>query len=171
MSLPFRYVIANPYCYCCVFDFQQYRCSRRLPMLHETPVWEENMKRAYVLLMVLFMGCATAIAQAENPYNGDWTASWQSSKGALHYNNVGKVTILDNGGTFQNLRSSTRNPCVGKKAPISVKTVTADELIFVIEFSSVLKGCSDSEVKLKRVDDKTLKGMRDLNKEITLVRD
>jgi hypothetical protein len=59
---------------------------------------------------------------------------------------------------------------VGRKAPIVVKTATADKLIFVVRFSTVLQGCPDSEVRLKRVDDKTLKGIRDKDKEITLVR-
>lgn len=123
------------------------------------------------MAIVTLLGCTAVTADAGNPYNGNWTATWASTKGLLQHNNAAAVVIQDNRGSFQNQRSSTRNPCVGKKAPITVKTATADELIFVIEFSTVLRGCEDSEVKLKRVDDKTLKGVRDADKEITLVRE
>jgi hypothetical protein len=111
------------------------------------------------------------MAQTGNPYNGNWSATWQGTKGLVQHGNRADVVIHDNGGTFQNQQFSTRNPCVGKKAPITVKTATADELVFVIEFSTVLRGCEDSEVRLKRVDDRTLKGFRDGEREITLVRE
>ena len=129
------------------------------------------MNRAITIVVVALLGCAAAMAQTGNPYNGSWTATWQGTKGMLHQNNQADVVILDNGGTFQNRKWSTRNPCVGREAPIAVKIATTDELIFVIEFSTVLRGCQDSEVKLKRVDDKTLKGVRDEDKEITLVKE
>ena len=111
------------------------------------------------------------MAQAGNPYNGNWKATWEGTQGMQHRVNQAKVVILDNGGSFQNQHKSKANPCVGQKAPIAVKSATEGELIFVIQFSSVLKGCIDSEVSLKRVDDKTLKGLRDKDKPITLVRD
>jgi len=129
------------------------------------------MRLARAIPIVTLLVCATGVAQAGNPFNGNWTASWQSTKGALHHNNEADVVILDDGGSFENQRSASRNPCVGRKAPIAVKTATQDELIFVIEFSTALKGCKDSEVKLKRIDDKTLKGFRDEDTEITLVKE
>lgn len=111
------------------------------------------------------------MAQAENPYNGDWTAKWVGTQGLVRGQNKAAVVILDTGGSFQNSKSSSKNPCVGRKAPIVVKTATADELVFVIQFSTALRGCQDSEVRLKRQDDGTLKGVRDTDKEITLSRD
>lgn len=129
------------------------------------------MRRASALVVVLLFVCSVAMAETVNPYNGEWTATWAGGKGVVHFNNKADVVIRDTGGTFRNRRHSTKNPCIGREAPITVMTATADELIFVIQFASVLKGCKDSEVKLKRVDDKTLKGLRDENKEITLIRE
>jgi hypothetical protein len=88
--------------------------------------------------------------------------------------NQADVVIADNGGSFDNRYRSTHNPCVGRKAPIAVKTATASGLVFVIGFSTVLRGCRDSEVRVKRVDERTLKGLKDKDKdkdkEITLTR-
>ncbi len=128
------------------------------------------MKRTGEVVIAALLACATAIAQAANPYNGDWTATWVGTEGVLHHVNQADVVIADNSGSFDGQRSSTRNPCVGRKAPIVVKTASAEELTFVIRSSTVLQGCRDSLVRLKRVDDKTLKGIRDKDKEITLVR-
>ena len=128
------------------------------------------MKRTGEMFIAALLVCATAMVQAGNPYNGNWTATWVGTKGVLHHANQADVVIAENSGSFDNRSSSTRNPCVGRKAPIVVKTATADELIFVVRFSTVLQGCRDSEVRLKRMDDKTLKGIRDKDKEITLVR-
>ena len=118
------------------------------------------------------------MALAENPYNGNWKATWVATAKeqiATKFHREADVVIRDDGGSFQNLASASGgkrgNPCVGQKAPISVKKATAEELVFVIEFSRALQGCNDSVVKLQRVDDKTLKGVRDKDNEITLVRD
>lgn len=133
------------------------------------------MQSARGMLLMALLACAAAFAQGENPYSGKWTATWvgtTTSEGpATQHQNQAEVVIRDNGGSFQNLKSGRRNPCVGQKTPISVKKATAEELIFVIEFSGVMAGCQDSKVTLKRVDDKTLKGLRDKDKEITMVRE
>jgi hypothetical protein len=127
-----------------------------------------NVTRA--MFVAGLLACAAAMAQTTNPYNGNWTATWEGTKGLLYHANQADVVIADQGGSFDNRSSSTRNPCVGRKAPIAVKTSTASDLVFVIRFSTVLQGCRDSEVRLKRVDDRTLKGTRDKDKEITLTR-
>lgn len=136
------------------------------------------MKRAGAMLIIALLALAAGVAQAENPYNGNWKATWVATakeRIATQFQREADVVILDDGGSFQNLgdaRGGARgNPCVGQKAPVSVKKATAEELVFVIEFSRVLQGCHDSKVTLQRVDDKTLKGMRDKDKEITLVKE
>lgn len=136
------------------------------------------MKRAIPLIIVILLALGAGVALAENPYNGNWKATWVATAKeqiATKFHREADVVIRDDGGSFQNLASASGgkrgNPCVGQKAPISVKKATAEELVFVIEFSRALQGCNDSVVKLQRVDDKTLKGVRDKDNEITLVRD
>ena len=126
------------------------------------------MIRAGIVLLIAILACATAMAQEGNPYNGNWAATWIGAKAMRK--NVANVVIHDSGGTFQNQHASRNNPCVGIKAPIAVTTATADELVFVIKFSTALGGCKDAEVTLKRVDDKTLKGFRNKTMEMTLTR-
>ena len=62
----------------------------------------------------------TAHEETTNPYNGNWTATWEGGKGMHQHLNQADVVIADNGGSFDNRYSSTRNPCVGRKAPTRV---------------------------------------------------
>lgn len=126
------------------------------------------MKRIAAVFLATMLACGAVMAQEGNPYNGSWTAAWIGAK--KQHPNKALVVIQGDGGTFQNQHASRNNPCVGIKAPIAVKTATADELVFVIKFATALSGCKDTEVALKRVDDKTLKGLRDGKAEITLTR-
>lgn len=126
------------------------------------------MIRAGTLLLLAVLACATAMAQEANPYDGNWAATWIGAK--AQRKNVADVVIHGSSGTFQTRHASRNNPCVGIKAPIAVTTATADELVFVIKFSAALGGCKDAEVKLKRVDDKTLKGFRNEKMEMTLTK-
>jgi hypothetical protein len=128
------------------------------------------MKPTRAMFIAGLLACAAALAQTTNPYNGNWTATWEHGKGMRQHVNQADVVIADNGGSFDNRYSSTRNPCAGRKAPITVKTATASELVFVIGGSTVLQGCRDIEVRVRRVDERTLKGLRDKDQEITLTR-
>ena len=46
----------------------------------------------------------------------------------------------------------------GREAPITVKTASAEELVFEINRSKVLTGCEDLTMKFKKVDGTTLSG-------------
>jgi len=62
------------------------------------------------------------------------------------------------------------NPCAGRVAPITVRSATADDLVFEINRSTALAGCKDGIAKLKRVDDKTLQGEFDGGRKLKLIR-
>lgn len=92
-------------------------------------------------------------AQPVNPYSGSWTVSFDGPKTA---DLEGTVVVKDDGGTWKVLARDRKNPCVGREAPITVQTASADELIFEINRSKVLAGCKDWTLKFRKVDDKSL---------------
>ena len=107
-----------------------------------------------------------APAQAANPYNGTWTLAFDTTKEDLE----GTVVVRDEGGTWRVDAKSKKNPCVGIEAPIAVKTSTQTDLVFDVHRSKLLASCKDWTVKLKRVDERTLKGQFADGREITLLR-
>ena len=59
----------------------------------------------------------------------------------------------------------------GQRVSDHILNSTADALSFEVKMSEALAGCVDSTVTLKRIDDKTLKGMRGSRTEVTLTRE
>ena len=111
---------------------------------------------------------SVALAQVANPYNGTWTIKFD---GAARVNLEGTVVVKDDGGSYKVLAQSKNNPCVGREAPLNVKSATADELVFEVTRSKVLSGCEDYTLRFKRVDDKTLQGSLADGRKITLTRE
>ena len=68
------------------------------------------------------------------------------------------LTIAGAGGTWDIVMQSRKDPCIGRKYPITVEKVTADELTFTVNRAATLAGCRDSTYTFKKVDDTTLKG-------------
>lgn len=110
----------------------------------------------------------SAPAYAANPYNGRWDISFE---GVKNVEMGGTVVVKDEGGTWKVHAENKQNPCVGRESPIVVKTATGSELVFDVERSKGLASCKDWTVKLKRVDDNTLKGQFADGREITLERE
>jgi hypothetical protein len=108
-----------------------------------------------------------ALAQEANPYSGTWDATLVSFKGETR---KGKVILKDKDGTWDMNWQSPKNPCVGKRSPVVVQRTSADELVFEIRRSEALRGCKDSIVTLKRVNETTLKGELDDGRKLTLIR-
>ncbi len=119
------------------------------------------------LIVLSLVLCSTVTAQEPNPYTGTWKATWDTKKERLQ----AKVVITDSGGTWKAAASSHTNACRGVKAPISIVSASAEELVFQIKFSEALRGCKDIPVSLTPVDANTLKGFRDSTVAVTLVRD
>jgi hypothetical protein len=108
-----------------------------------------------------------ALAQEANPYSGTWDARMVSKKGETRN---GAVIIKEKDGTWDFNWQSPNNPCVGKRSPIAVQRTSAEELVFEVQRSKALKGCKDSIVTLKRVNETTLKGELDDGRKLTLMR-
>jgi hypothetical protein len=116
-------------------------------------------------LLAVGLGFALgAPVHAANPYNGSWKLFFDTSTEDLE----GTVVVKDDGGTWRVDAKSKKNPCIGSESPIAVKTSSETELVFEVQRSKLLASCKDWTVKLKRVDEKTLKGHFADNREITL---
>ncbi|HEV8691968.1 MAG TPA: hypothetical protein VGQ91_16815 [Ideonella sp.] len=116
------------------------------------------------LLVVGLILSFGAPALAANPYNGAWKLFFDTKTEDLE----GTVVVKDDGGTWHVEAKSKKNPCIGSESPIAVKTASETELVFEVQRSKLLASCKDWTVKLKRVDDKTLKGHFADNREIML---
>ena len=107
------------------------------------------------------------LAQSPNPYDGTWAVSFDGQRTA---DLEGTVVVKDGGGMWKVLAKSRKNPCIGREAPITVKTASADELVFEINRSKVLTGCEDLTMKFKKVDGTTLSGKTSSGAVILLTR-
>ncbi len=102
---------------------------------------------------------SVAHAQEEHSYDGTWLAQYTSRNSGR----AEEATLIIKGkvGTWQNRRGFRKGDrCIGLEFPVEVTRATATELEVNTYGSKVLTGCSDDTLALKRVDDKTLKGVR-----------
>jgi hypothetical protein len=125
------------------------------------------MNQARVILVAAFVFATPAIAQSQNPYNGKWTVSFDGKKSA---DLDGSVVIKDNGGTWDIVAQSRKNPCVGRPHAITVQKASAEELVFTVNRAQTLVGCKDSTYTFKKVDDKMMKGDVVDGREMSMIR-
>ena len=110
---------------------------------------------------------ATVFAQAANPHNGTWAILMEGFERAAVQ---GTATVKDEGGTWSTTISARKDPCIGRDAPITVQTASADELVFKVNRSQILAGCPDFTLRFKKVDDKTMKAELTGGRAVTLTR-
>jgi hypothetical protein len=134
------------------------------------------MHRMTLAFLIAFTLSSGVFAQTANPYNGTWTITFEGRKTE---GLESTVVVKDGGGTYQEGTSARQNrrsqgelndPCVGREAPIVVQVASSEELVFKVNRSQVLAGCSDRTFKFKKVDDKTLKAETTDGRVITLTR-
>jgi len=125
-----------------------------------------NPVRSVVLFVLMMIG-TSVLAQSPNPFVGTWKVTWeQQTRGSGVVpggtrNFEAEMIIAASGGSWKTLGVSRGDdPCVGKEVPVVVEKQTDDELNVRLKFSEVAQGCTDSMVRLKRVDDKKLTGTR-----------
>lgn len=109
-----------------------------------------------------------AVAQSPpNAYNGTWMLGMDGSRTV---DMEGTVVVRDDGGTWRVLARSRGNPCVGREAPIAVKSATDTELVFEVNRSQVLAGCRDWTMRFRKLDDGKLTGQLTDGRLVTLTR-
>ena len=108
-----------------------------------------------------------ALHTSTNPYNGTWTVSFDGRRTA---DLEGTVVLKDAAGTWEVLARSAKNPCVGREAPITVRTASAGELICEVNRSKVSTGGKDLDDEIEEVDDKALTGELSDGRAVWLVR-
>ena len=118
-------------------------------------------------LFVVFVVSEPVVAQADNPFDGRWTVSFDGKRVA---DMGGSVVINGDSGTWDIVGESRKNPCIGRKYPITVQKASADELVFTVKRAASLIGCKDSTYTFKKADDKTLKGELGAGRSVSLTR-
>ena len=111
-----------------------------------------------------------AIAQEKISLDGRWLAEYPRRNNATMLEAV--VVLKGSSGTWNVTPPSVRarNPCLGRDYPIAVIAESAESVDLAVRGSQALTGCSDLSVKLKRIDDKTLEGLIDDTRKVTLKR-
>lgn len=105
-------------------------------------------------LAALVVADAT-VAQTDNSFNGHWKISFDGSRTV---DLDGTVVVKGDGGTWDIVAQSRKNPCLGREYPITVQKASGEELVFTVNRAATLTGCKDSTYTFRKVDDKTLKG-------------
>lgn len=125
------------------------------------------MIRILALVLAAVAVAVPAIAQAENPFNGNWKISFDSTR---NVDLEGTVVINGAVGTWGIVTHSHKNPCVGREHPIIVQKASAEEIVFTVNRAVTLAGCKDSTYIFKKIDDMTLKGELGDGRAATLTR-
>jgi hypothetical protein len=119
-----------------------------------------------IATMSLLAGFSPAFAEGESPFLGKWTATWENKEGKTLQANV---SITETGGAWQTLASRKYDFCVGKEAPIEIKSSTPREMKFSIKYSSIAPDCKDANVTLSLREEGTVVGRRG-GEELTFTR-
>lgn len=106
-----------------------------------------------------------ASAQVAPAFVGHWTASWQTN--AKQY--AAKFTVTESGGTWQTATQDRNNACAGREVPMKVESASPTDVQFTLQFSEVIKGCTNVRVELRLGPDGKVTGTRS-KFELTLVR-
>lgn len=123
---------------------------------------------AKISALLAFMApTVPALSQSDNPFLGRWGATWENKGGQPLQANV---EITENGGSWQTLAARRHDPCVGKQAPIQIKSVSPSAMDFSIRYSEVLQGCKDANVRLTRHEDGRVTGQRGADIALVLTR-
>lgn len=100
---------------------------------------------------------AAAFAEQPGLYDGKWLVKIEFGT----YRGDADMLVSGTTGTWQRRVAArgSENPCAGREVPIVVTRATPDELEYRIEGSKALRGCPDSEVRLKRNGDGAMEGL------------
>lgn len=124
--------------------------------------------RHVVAAFLVWGACAFSWAQTANPHDGTWTVKFSGEK---RVDLSGTVVIDRDGGTWQVVAQSGRDPCIGKKSPLAVTKATEDELEFEVQRSKVLVGCADFTARFRKVGERTLAATFSGGRPVIMTRD
>jgi len=119
----------------------------------------------FLAAVCLGLAGLAALAQTPAAFVGTWRVSWQGEKRPQE----ARMVLSESGGTWKTATSSQSNNCVGREVPVVIEKATDTDAQLRLKFSE-MAGCSDALVTLRKVDDKTLTGLRG-KAELTAVRD
>lgn len=111
-------------------------------------------KSRYLVAILFAVSSCAAFAESSNPFIGKWKVTWQGKQPW-----EAKLVIDQSGGSWQTFARSKTNSCTGLEVPIAVESSSENEMTIKLKFS-ILQGCTDSTVHLKRVGGDTISGTR-----------
>jgi hypothetical protein len=126
------------------------------------------MRVQLLALVAATLFCSALLAQKASPFEGKWTGTLQTAGGR----GLPIEAVFDAaGGKWRIVASSKENPCMNRDLPLTITNQSAVELVFALNGSKALAGCSDATIALKLIDTKTLEGAVDDGRKVRLVKE
>lgn len=127
----------------------------------DLPNDQDNLKgagmRRFSWMFGLLALCSLPAMAQQAALAGKWTAKWESN-GRLF---EARLTLTEQGGTWDSSARSRRDACVGIEAPVEVSYVSDADITVNLAFSKALRGCTDVTLRLHKTPEGTLAGERD----------
>jgi hypothetical protein len=125
--------------------------------------------RVQLFALVVATGfCSNLFAQQTGPFEGKWNGTMQIGGGrSLPI----EASFDTTGGKWRITVSNRENPCMNRDLPLSITSQSQSELVFALNGSKVLVGCSDATIALKLIDNKTLEGAVDDGRKVRLTKE
>jgi hypothetical protein len=112
------------------------------------------IRRLTLSALLFAISSYAAHAQISNSFIGKWEVRWQGEKREIK----ARLQINETGGEWQTAANLKTNHCIGMKTPVIILSSSADEMEIKLHGSSVIPGCEDYIIQLKRIDEKNLSG-------------
>jgi hypothetical protein len=98
-------------------------------------------------------------AQPTSAVQGQWTGVTKSPSTGQELQV--QVLIRPDGGTWKystHTPAKRAGPCLERELPLHARSLSATQLVLVVEGSKVMTGCPDFKLTLEQLDDSTLAG-------------
>ena len=99
---------------------------------------------------------AVAWGQSANSFVGKWSVTWQGKNRPFQAD----LVITESGGTWKTFAQNRDDPCVGREAPVEIRTIDTKNLKLSVRHSEVVQGCKDTRVELELIDAERAIGKR-----------
>ncbi len=121
--------------------------------------FKHTLAACSAIVFVCGAAAITSVAYAQTTaaaFAGTWTVTWQGARTPQQ----ARLVITESGGTYKASTRPREDPCIGREAPITLQDIDGQEATVLLKFSEALQGCADGKLRIKKIDDKTMTGMR-----------
>ena len=123
--------------------------------------------KQYFSLGILVLLSNAAYPQIDSKLIGEWTAKFTVANGQSA---EAKVNLSESESTWRSLGTNRTNICIGRVFSITVSSPAIDTVIFSINGSKALQGCSDFTLRMRIDNPNMLSGQFPDGRNISMIR-